>query len=151
MPTASRRPIEPEEVANVLTAFISTSIMARGHPVQPDDDLEAVGLDSMALLKVLLFIRSGSDAGRMVGSRGLSLRRADAGSPAGRAWLDGRRIDLPQERGATSHRTAHRATSIRRAHDVALQPGPAPHAGASRGERDRARRAGDPLNAGFTV
>ena len=58
MPTASWRPIEPEAVANVLTAFISTSIMARGHPVQPDDDLEAVGLDSMALLKVLLFIEA---------------------------------------------------------------------------------------------
>jgi len=58
MPTARRRPIESEEVANVLTAFISTSIMARGHTVQPDDDLEAVGLDSMALLKVLLFIEA---------------------------------------------------------------------------------------------
>ena len=58
MPTARPRPIEPEEVANTLTAFISTSIMARGHPVQPDDDLEAAGLDSMALLKVLLFIEA---------------------------------------------------------------------------------------------
>ena len=32
--------------------------MARGHPVQPDDDLELAGLDSMALLKILLFIEA---------------------------------------------------------------------------------------------
>src|SRR5207247_6961298 len=95
--------------------------------------------------------RADSDAGRMVGSRGLSLRRADAGSPAGRAWLGGRRIELPQERGATSHRAAHRATSIRRGHHVALQPGPAPLSGASRVERNRARRSGDPLNAACRV
>ena len=50
--------IEPEEVAAVLTTFINTSIMARGHPLRPDDDLERAGLDSMALLKVLLFIEA---------------------------------------------------------------------------------------------
>ena len=49
---------DPHDVANALTAFINTSIMARGHPVQPDDDLEAAGLDSMALLKVLIFIEA---------------------------------------------------------------------------------------------
>jgi acyl carrier protein len=32
--------------------------MASGHPVQPDDDLEAAGVDSMALLKILLFIEA---------------------------------------------------------------------------------------------
>ena len=32
--------------------------MARGHPVEPDDDLELAGLDSMALLKILLFIEA---------------------------------------------------------------------------------------------
>ena len=32
--------------------------MARGHALQPDDDLELAGLDSMALLKVLLFIEA---------------------------------------------------------------------------------------------
>jgi len=47
---------EPDEVATVLANFINTSIMARGHPVQPDDDLEMAGVDSMALLKILLFI-----------------------------------------------------------------------------------------------
>jgi len=48
--------MEPDEIADALITFINASIMARGHPVQPHDDLEAAGLDSMALLKVLLFI-----------------------------------------------------------------------------------------------
>jgi len=48
--------MEPDQIADALTAFINTNIMARGHPVRPNDDLEAAGLDSMALLKVLLFI-----------------------------------------------------------------------------------------------
>jgi acyl carrier protein len=50
--------LDPEEVARAVTAFINTAIMARSHPVQPDDDLELAGLDSMALLKVLLFIEA---------------------------------------------------------------------------------------------
>jgi acyl carrier protein len=50
--------LEPDAVADALTAFINTSIMARGRPVQPDDRLETAGLDSMALLKVLLFIEA---------------------------------------------------------------------------------------------
>jgi acyl carrier protein len=58
MPSVPLRRIESEEVADALTIFINTSIMARGRPVQPDDDLEAAGLDSMALLKVLLFIEA---------------------------------------------------------------------------------------------
>lgn len=45
-------------MARALTAFINTSLMARGHTVQPDDDLEAAGVDSMALLKVLLFVEA---------------------------------------------------------------------------------------------
>jgi acyl carrier protein len=50
--------LDPEEVVRAVTAFINTTIMARSHPVQPDDDLELAGLDSMALLKVLLFIEA---------------------------------------------------------------------------------------------
>jgi acyl carrier protein len=50
--------MEPEDVAGRLTAFINTSIMARGRPIQADDDLEMAGLDSMALLKILLFIEA---------------------------------------------------------------------------------------------
>jgi len=48
----------PDEIATALTQFINTSIMARSHPVQPDDDLETAGVDSMALLKILLFIEA---------------------------------------------------------------------------------------------
>lgn len=50
--------LSPEKVANALTAFLNDRIMARGHPIRPDDDLEAAGVDSMALLKVLLFIEA---------------------------------------------------------------------------------------------
>lgn len=46
------------DVTNALTTFINTSIMARDHPVGPDGDLAAAGLDSMALLKVQLFIEA---------------------------------------------------------------------------------------------
>jgi len=49
--------VEPE-VANVLTSFINASIMARGRPIQPEESLEAAGVDSMALLRILLFIEA---------------------------------------------------------------------------------------------
>jgi acyl carrier protein len=47
-----------DAIVKVLTTFIDATIMARSHPVQPDDDLELAGLDSMALLKILLFIEA---------------------------------------------------------------------------------------------
>ena len=50
--------IDPDEVANALTTFINTSIMARGRPVRSNDDLETAGVDSMGLLKILLFIEA---------------------------------------------------------------------------------------------
>ena len=50
--------LAPDAIVKVLTTFIDATIMARGHPVQPDDDLELAGLDSMALLKILLFIEA---------------------------------------------------------------------------------------------
>ena len=50
--------LDPEAVAKAVTEFINSAIMARSQPVQPDDDLELAGLDSMALLKVLLFIEA---------------------------------------------------------------------------------------------
>lgn len=58
MSTGSLSRLDPEEVAKAVTDFINTTIMARSRPVQPDDDLELAGLDSMALLKVLLFIEA---------------------------------------------------------------------------------------------
>jgi acyl carrier protein len=50
--------MSPEEVAGTLTAFVNAHIMARGRPIGPDDDLQAAGVDSMALLKILLFIEA---------------------------------------------------------------------------------------------
>ena len=47
-----------DRIATALANFINTNIMANGHPVQPDDDLEMAGVDSMALLKILLFIET---------------------------------------------------------------------------------------------
>ena len=46
------------EVAAMLTHFVNTSIMARGRPMAPDDDFESAGVDSMGLIKILLFIES---------------------------------------------------------------------------------------------
>jgi acyl carrier protein len=48
----------PDDVATALTNFINATIMARGHPVKPDDDLEKAGVDSMAVLKILVFIEA---------------------------------------------------------------------------------------------
>jgi acyl carrier protein len=50
--------IEPDAVASALTAFVNANIMARGRSVQPDDEFERMGIDSMALLKVLLFVEA---------------------------------------------------------------------------------------------
>ena len=50
--------IDAEEVAGALTAFVNANVMARGRPIEPDDDFEAAGVDSMGLLKVLLFIEA---------------------------------------------------------------------------------------------
>jgi acyl carrier protein len=49
---------QPDEIVRALTTFINTSIMARGRPVDADEDLEKAGIDSMALLKILLFIEA---------------------------------------------------------------------------------------------
>jgi acyl carrier protein len=49
---------QPDEIVRALTTFINTSIMAVGHPLQPDEGLEEAGVDSMALLKILLFIET---------------------------------------------------------------------------------------------
>jgi len=50
--------VDIDEVASALTAFVNANIMARGRPIQADDDFETAGVDSMGLLKVLLFIES---------------------------------------------------------------------------------------------
>jgi len=50
--------MNPDDVAAALTAFVNDHIMARGRPIAPDDELEAAGVDSMAMLKILLFIEA---------------------------------------------------------------------------------------------
>lgn len=50
--------IDLDTVADTLTSYVNGSIMAPGRLIQPDDDFEAVGIDSMALLKVLLFVEA---------------------------------------------------------------------------------------------
>lgn len=50
--------IDLDCVANTLTAYVNSSIMAPSRLIQADDDFEAVGIDSMALLKVLLFVEA---------------------------------------------------------------------------------------------
>ena len=50
--------VDEDAVASALTAFVNANIMARGRSVQPDDEFELMGIDSMAMLKVLLFIEA---------------------------------------------------------------------------------------------
>ena len=50
--------IEPDAVAAALTAFVNANIMAHGRSIQPDDEFEREGIDSMALLKLLLFVEA---------------------------------------------------------------------------------------------
>jgi acyl carrier protein len=50
--------IDREAVADAVTAYVNTSIMARGRRIHADDEFEAAGIDSMALLKVLLFVEA---------------------------------------------------------------------------------------------
>jgi acyl carrier protein len=57
LPSEPSRP-DPEAVAGVLTTFVNASIMARGRPIRADDELEAAGVDSMALLRLLLFVET---------------------------------------------------------------------------------------------
>ena len=49
---------DAERVASVLAAFVNAHIMARSRPIEPDDDLESAGVDSMGLLKILLFVEA---------------------------------------------------------------------------------------------
>ena len=47
-----------DTIAGAVTAYVNANLMARGHPIDPDDEFEAVGIDSMALLKILLFVEA---------------------------------------------------------------------------------------------
>jgi acyl carrier protein len=50
--------VDQDAVASALTAFVNANIMAPGRCVKADDDFELIGIDSMALLKVLLFVEA---------------------------------------------------------------------------------------------
>jgi acyl carrier protein len=54
----AREGLGPDAVLDALSSFLHAEIMARGRAVRPDDDLEAAGVDSMAFLKILLFIEA---------------------------------------------------------------------------------------------
>lgn len=45
-----------DDVAFAIVGFLNAEIMAAGHALEPDNGLAAAGVDSMALLKILLFI-----------------------------------------------------------------------------------------------
>jgi diaminopimelate decarboxylase len=45
-----------DDVALAIVGFLNAEIMAAGHGLEPDNGLAAAGVDSMALLKILLFI-----------------------------------------------------------------------------------------------
>ena len=45
-----------DDVARAIVRFLNTEIMAPSHPVAADDVLADAGVDSMALLKVLVFL-----------------------------------------------------------------------------------------------
>jgi len=57
MPRSLAR-LDAADVAAALSRFVNETIMARGRPLAPDDEFETAGVDSMGLLKVLLFIES---------------------------------------------------------------------------------------------
>ena len=48
----------PEAVASALTAYINADIMAAGHSIGPDDAFDQAGVDSLALLRILVFVES---------------------------------------------------------------------------------------------
>jgi acyl carrier protein len=56
--TMAASPARPslEQVMAAVVRFLNTEIMAASNPLAADDQLAAAGVDSMALLKVLVFL-----------------------------------------------------------------------------------------------
>ena len=50
-----------EDVTRAIVRFLNTEIMAPAHPIAADDVLADAGVDSMALLKVLLHVEQQLD------------------------------------------------------------------------------------------
>jgi acyl carrier protein len=57
-PPASGASAEADRIVRSLVAFVNAHIMARGREIRANDELESVGVDSMGLLKILLFIEA---------------------------------------------------------------------------------------------
>jgi acyl carrier protein len=51
-------PLSELEVAQDLVGFVNTAIMARGRGISAEASFETAGVDSLALLKILLFVES---------------------------------------------------------------------------------------------
>jgi acyl carrier protein len=49
-------PTDVEAIARALVRFVNATIMAAQHPISEDDAFEVAGVDSMGMLKVLLFV-----------------------------------------------------------------------------------------------
>jgi acyl carrier protein len=49
-------PMDVDATAQALVSFVNASIMAAHHPMAADDEFESAGVDSMGLLRVLLFV-----------------------------------------------------------------------------------------------
>lgn len=47
-----------EAVASALTAYINADIMAAGRSIGPEDAFDQAGVDSLALLRILVFVES---------------------------------------------------------------------------------------------
>jgi acyl carrier protein len=48
----------PEDIVRALVVFVNGHIMSRRRPIEADDAFETVGVDSIAFLKILLFIEA---------------------------------------------------------------------------------------------
>jgi acyl carrier protein len=47
-----------EEVVHALLTFVNTEVMASGRPIGPADLFDGAGVDSLALLRILVFVES---------------------------------------------------------------------------------------------
>jgi acyl carrier protein len=47
-----------DDVASTLAAYINADIMAAGRSIGPEDAFEQAGVDSLALLRILVFVES---------------------------------------------------------------------------------------------
>jgi acyl carrier protein len=50
--------MDPRDVAAAILAFVNADIMAEGRAIRADEPFEPAGVDSMALLRIFLFVES---------------------------------------------------------------------------------------------